>query len=63
MIDRISQFLVRYGIGIENLNPIAIGILDEGQTLHAAIVGFLDEFHAMLLEAVHEIYNNNTHIY
>lgn len=44
--------LVRHGIGIENLNPVAIRVLDESQALHAAIVRLLDELHALLLEAI-----------
>lgn len=44
--------LVRHGIGIENLNPIAIGILNKSQSLHTSIVGPLDKVHTVLLKAV-----------
>jgi len=39
-------------VGIEDLDPVAVGVLDEGQSLHAAIVGLLHEVNAELLEAV-----------
>lgn len=37
---------------IENLNPIAIWITNECQSLHATLVWFLDEFHAQFFEAL-----------
>jgi len=40
------------GVGIEDLDPVAVGVLDKGQSLHTAIVGLLHEVNAELLEAV-----------
>jgi len=40
---------------IEDLDPVAVGVLDEGQSLHAAVVGLLHEVHAKLLEAAGKI--------
>lgn len=41
----------RNSAGIENLNPIAVGVFDESQPLHFAVVGTLDERNVQLFEA------------
>lgn len=39
-------------MGIEDLNPVTIRVLNEGQSLHAAVIGLLNELDAKLLETV-----------
>ncbi len=39
-------------LGIEDLDPVTIGILDEGDVLHLAVVGLLHKSHSQLLKAL-----------
>ena len=39
-------------LGVEDLDPVTIGILDEGDVLHLAVVGLLHKSHSQLLKAL-----------
>src|SRR5687767_11059897 len=41
----------RHPLGRQDLDPVAVRVLDEGQSLHLPVVGPLHELHVQLLEA------------
>jgi hypothetical protein len=49
--SRCGHFLARNRSGVEDLDPVAVGVLDKGESLHATVIGFLHEVHAKLFES------------
>lgn len=41
-----------HGIRVENLDPVTIGIFDESNSLHAAVVWFFHKFNALLFKSL-----------
>lgn len=54
IIESGGVLLIRDTVGVKDLNPIAVWVLDESQSLHAAVIGLLDKINAKFLEAVRE---------